>query len=153
MTAPTTERRCVCGAMLDPGVRFHWTSRSEGHYVDAPLAVEGTAHVVTVAAIPDNRSEAEIQLAIRRTLETLGYEVADMSQDRPTRQAPGVPDLWVMGHGRTAWMECKRPGGAVSPAQKRFHAALRANGADVQVVRSEADAIAWHREREKAGAA
>lgn len=100
--------------------------------------------------VVDDRSEAEIQLGIRRALELVGYHVSDLSQDRPTRQTPGIPDLFVMGHGRFAWMEVKRPKGRVSEHQRAWHALAQKNGVPCIVVRSEAEAMAWHEERKAA---
>ena len=93
----------------------------------------------------DTRTEAEVQLAIRRTAEALGYHVYDMSQGRPTRQPSGIPDLYIHGHGRRCWVEVKRPsGGKLSEAQERFLASEQLNGGDAFVARSETDIIRWH---------
>jgi hypothetical protein len=98
-------------------------------------------------AIKDTRTEAEVQLAIRRTAEALGYDVYDLSQGRPTRQPAGVPDLYVRGHGRRVWIEVKRPlGGRVSEHQDRFIAGEIENGGEAFVARSEHDFIEWHGE-------
>ena len=89
----------------------------------------------------DTRLEADIQLAIRRALEALGFSVYDLSQDRATRQTPGLADLYVMGHGRCAWVEVKRPKGRQSEAQVRFEGLVRANGGEYYVWRHEDEAI------------
>lgn len=99
-------------------------------------------------AIKDDRTEAQVQLAIRRAAEVLGYDVYDMSQGRPTRQPAGIPDLYVRGHGRRVWIECKRPrGGKLSEAQHRFIASELGNGGEAMVARSEQDFIRWHEGR------
>jgi hypothetical protein len=97
----------------------------------------------------DTRTEAEVQLAIRRTAEALGYEVLDMSQGRPTRQPSGIPDLYIRGHGRRVWVEVKRPsGGTVTEAQWRFIAGELAHGGEAFVARTERDFIHWHERSE-----
>lgn len=135
MTCPHPD----CGAPLEGlGTFCHACGRYTADVsdrVDAEVRVQ-----------PDDRPEAEIQLAIRRAMETLGYHVSDLSQDRPTRQTPGIPDLWVMGHGRFTWAEVKRPKGRTSKHQDEWHRAARENGAPVAIWRHENDAIAWHKE-------
>ena len=96
----------------------------------------------------DTRSEAEVQLSIRRLAEMLGYTVYDLSQGRPTRQPAGVPDLYLHGHGRRAWIEVKRPnGGRVSEAQQEFIARETGNGGTAFVARTEAAFMEWHEGR------
>jgi hypothetical protein len=85
----------------------------------------------------------DIQLGIRRALEVLGFDVYDLSQDRPTRQTPGLGDLYVIGRGRCAWVEVKRPGGRQSETQELFERRVRANGGEYHVWRSEEEAIRW----------
>lgn len=93
--------------------------------------------------IPDDRSEAEIQLAIRKALTAHGFHVYDLSQDRPTRQTPGLADLYVVGHGTCAWVEVKRPKGRQSDAQKLFERLVTEAGGLYMVWRSEGEAIRW----------
>lgn len=101
--------------------------------------------------VKDTRSEAEVQLAIRRLAELLGYTVYDLSQGRPTRQPVGVPDMYLHGHGRRCWIEVKRPdGGRVSPAQHEFIARENGNGGEAFIARTEADFMAWHERRDAA---
>ena len=98
-------------------------------------------------AVADTRTEAEIQLAIRRTAEVLGYEVYDLSQSRPTQQTPGLPDLYIRGKGRRLWCEVKRPkGGKLSDAQRHFGNMELAHGGEWITARSEQDFIEWHQE-------
>lgn len=94
-------------------------------------------------AAPDDRLEAEIQLATKRALELLGFTVHDLSQDRPTRQTEGLADLYVVGHGRCAWVEMKRPGTDQNVAQRLFGTNVLANGGEYFVCRHESEAIAW----------
>lgn len=51
----------------------------------------------------------------------------------------GTPDLYVVAWG---FLETKTDEGALSPAQKKMHAELRARGERVAVVRTASDALA-----------
>lgn len=93
--------------------------------------------------IPDDRLEDVIQEAGRKALELLGFTVYSLSQDRTTRQTPGIADTYVAGHGRTTWAEWKRPGKNQSPNQLLFEATVTANGAKYHVWRHENEAIEW----------
>lgn len=72
--------------------------------------------------------------AIVRALELAGWTVVKVSDT-------GLPDLVVMRRGVVKFLECKSPGGKVTPAQeetfRRFHAAL----VTVHVVRTPEDAL------------
>lgn len=127
-----------------------WCHVCEAYTADMGPDDPPPASAAKPVSVEDDRSESEIQLGIRRALELVGYHVSDLSQDRPTRQTVGIPDLWVMGHGRFAWMEVKRPKGRASEHQKAWHKIARKNGAPCIIVRSEAEAIAWHNERRAA---
>ncbi len=48
----------------------------------------------------------------------------------------GTPDIMIAHDGRVAFLELKSPKGVLSAAQKETHAALRAAGCPVAVVRS-----------------
>lgn len=93
--------------------------------------------------IPDDRLEDVIQEAGRKALELLGFKVYSLSQDRATRQTPGMADTYVTGHGRTTWAEWKRPGEKQSPDQVDFEIDVVGNGAEYHVWRHESEAIAW----------
>jgi len=93
------------------------------------------------ARLEDTRNEAEIQQAAKVALTMLGYDVSDMSQGRPTRQTPGIPDLYVQGHGVRAWLEMKTPGGRASSAQNEWIARELANGGNAAVACSEMAAV------------
>lgn len=59
--------------------------------------------------------------------------VRNLSQARKTKQAPGLPDLFVVhrGKSRAWWHETKRPvGGRYSPAQIEFRDDMQACGVD-----------------------
>lgn len=117
-------------------------------YVEDMGATTDATPEARARAIKDTRTEAEVQLAIRRTAEALGYDVYDLSQGRPTRQPAGVPDLYVRGHGRRVWIEVKRPsGGHVSEHQEAFIDGEREHGGEAFVARSEQDFILWHEGR------
>jgi len=62
---------------------------------------------------------------------------------RATPKAPGfvsgIPDLLIVYGGRAHFIEVKRPGGKLSPAQKLAISGLRAAGADCAVVESVED--------------
>jgi hypothetical protein len=110
----------------------------------APSEADSPTAAPVPTPVVDDRSEEEIQLGIRRALEVLGFYVYDLSQGRATRQTPGLADLYVVGHGRCAWLEVKRPvKGKQSEAQEVFEQRVRSNGGEYLVVRSESDAIAW----------
>ena len=73
----------------------------------------------------------------------LGYYVHDMSQDRPTRQVAGIPDLYIQGYGVTAWIEVKKLGGKVSDAQDAFIAREVANDGHAMVIYDEVAAVEY----------
>ncbi len=136
---------CPNGHALEGLARFCWAC---GEYVDriGPRQDEPLSH----PPVTDGRVEKEVQSAVCSLLRSLGYHVSDMSQDRPTRQTEGIPDLYVMGHGRATWAEMKRPSkrgakdGGLSPAQIEWHRVSRENGVNVQVWYDETDALRWH---------
>jgi hypothetical protein len=92
-------------------------------------------------AVKDTRSEDEIQKATKHALGLLGYTVCDFSQGRQTRQTPGIPDLYVQGHGVCAWLEMKSAKGKPSPAQVEFVARELANGGSAAIVYSDFEAV------------
>ncbi len=93
--------------------------------------------------IPDDRLEDEIQEAGRKALELLGFTVYSLSQDRATRQTPGIADTYVAGHGRCTWAEWKGPGKKQSDDQVCFEHTVTMHGAEYHVWRHEDEAIAW----------
>ncbi len=75
--------------------------------------------------------EKAVQAQIVQALRALGCHVSATSQTRPSRQALGLPDLWVMHPGWRlyCWIEVKRPSlGRLSPAQRAWHAIARDAG-------------------------
>lgn len=130
-----------CGEPVEASATTHWISATERHRVDEPP--EGEAAGRTNSSIPDTRSEKQIQAAIVEAVETLGGSVYDLSQDRATRQTPGLPDLLVWYRTSWTWAEVKRPAGQLSPAQETFRDRCLAAGAPWACWRSEADAFRW----------
>lgn len=80
-----------------------------------------------IPAVSEERDSAalekEEQAEITKTFRAFGFVVRNLSQPRATKQAPGIPDLWVT-HGTRPlafWWETKRQvGGRFSPAQIDF---------------------------------
>ena len=79
------------------------------------------------------RKERDIQRAIKDWLTVQGYKVYRINNGavfNPKRKCyvfhgtPGVPDLWVVGHGIAAWVEVKSDKGRQSPDQKAFQDSL-----------------------------
>lgn len=97
------------------------------------------------------KPEAQLRLAIRRGLESLGFFVSDLEQNRPTRVTPGIPDLFVMDpiEGGDFWVEVKTPKGRVSAAQKGWHAVARKAGTTVIVARSVGDVVDYVKKTRK----
>ena len=93
--------------------------------------------------IPDDRLEDQIQEAGRKALELLGFTVYSLSQDRATRQTPGIADTYVAGYGRTTWAEWKTEDGVQSDDQVDFDQTVTENGDEYHIWRHENDAIAW----------
>lgn len=106
---------------------------------------EGPTPARAADVIKDDRLEAEIQEAGRKALELLGFTVYSLSQDRATRQTPGIPDTYVVGHGRATWAEWKTAKGRQSAAQLAFEGIAIFNGVEYHVWRHENDAIEWAR--------
>lgn len=85
-------------------------------------------------------TEAEVQRRVVATYKAVGCVVASLSQYRPSKVAPGLPDLYVFPPLRRDptteaivrrapyWHETKRPGGKQSPEQKVWQRACEARG-------------------------
>ncbi len=101
-------------------------------------------------AKPKTTREAAIQAKIVATLEKLGADVTRLNSGHVVTAdgrhmqlcKRGTPDLLTLlpPRGRAWFLEIKTDTGVVSPIQKKRHAALRATGAIVEVVRSPAEA-------------
>ena len=117
----------------------------EEYVADMDASPPQEARTRAAALIPDDRLEDVIQEAGRKALELLGFTVYSISQDRATRQTPGIADTYVAGHGRTTWAEWKTAKGVQSPDQILFEETVTANGDEYHVWRHENEAIEWAR--------
>lgn len=75
--------------------------------------------------------EKDEQLEVVKMYRAHGCLVRNLSQARRTKQAPGLPDLWVVHRGKRQawWHETKRSvGGRYSPAQLEFRDDCQACG-------------------------
>lgn len=67
--------------------------------------------------------EKEEQLVVTKMARAIGFRVDNLSQARRTKQAPGLPDLWLRHRARkfAGWWETKRQiGGKRSSEQEDF---------------------------------
>ena len=93
------------------------------------------------------RSEAEIQAAIVKALNQLGFLVihvpnqATRGRYRYSGLLPGAPDLIVIGNNRIYFMEVKRRNGKQSPSQMIVQQMIEAKGFGYYVVRSVDEAL------------
>lgn len=135
------ERCPTCGAGL---IGYGRVCRACGKPVQQKNA---PARPAPAAAIPDTRSEEEIRLAIRGVLELGGYVAVDLEQgyraDGSSRTRLGLADLYVMGRGRSAWIEVKSVTGKQSDHQRGFEADCRRAGIAYFLWRSETEAMEW----------
>lgn len=80
---------------------------------------------VNRAPKPVNPLEEVTQRTCVKMAEAVGCDIYNLSQDRATRQTPGIPDLLILHTGIPVsfWFETKRPGiKRLSPAQQEFRA-------------------------------
>lgn len=90
---------------------------------------------------PVRRDEARISRSIRRILHDAGYDVTSTEQGYRrgpggTRITPGVPDLYVRGHGVRFWVEVKAPKGRLRESQVAWISREVTAGGRVYVWRS-----------------
>lgn len=93
-------------------------------------------------------TEAQISKEIQTFMKALGFSVWSVEQGfrkerGGTRQTPGIPDLWIMGHGLGVWCEVKRPKGKLRDSQLLFQSEAQANGVLHEVWRDVRDAFDW----------
>lgn len=90
------------------------------------------------------RSEKAIQAALVEALHQLGCHVSSTSQYRPSKQALGLPDLYVMWPSKYAafWIEVKRPGFNRSPTQVAWATIAAGTPVPVLVIHSVAELLA-----------
>lgn len=148
MNADETETDGVvcpgCGRKLGGLGTFCWNCE------DYVAALAGEEDEDPEPAVPEP-SEEEIRHGISEHARALGYAVVDTEQGwRPgpghSRVTPGLSDLIVLGDGRLAFAEVKRPGRSLTDAQDAFRSAVVRAGADFQVWTSLSDFFEWHGE-------
>ena len=65
--------------------------------------------------------ESDIKRAVKLLFESVGFWVYSLSQDRPSHQTPGLPDLYALHLTKgSVWIETKAPDGRTSEAQDIF---------------------------------
>lgn len=82
-------------------------------------------------AIDPDAIEKDEQREVVKMYRAHGCLVRNLSQARRTKQAPGLPDLWIVHRGKAKawWMEVKRQaGGRLSPGQIEFQEDCRLCG-------------------------
>lgn len=118
-----------------------------GQYLEDMMAATTDPSPAARDALPDTRPEVDIRMAIRKVLELHGFVVVDFEQgyrpDGSTRVRKGLPDLYCMGHGTSAWIEVKAAKGRLSEHQKAFRDDCQRAGVAWFCWRSEAEAIQW----------
>ncbi len=85
-----------------------------------------------------NQLEKGVQHDIKGYLELEGFFVSNFSQARPSKQTPGIPDLYAV-HRKwrfRLWIEVKRPGETTTLLQRGWHLAAIEAGANVLVADS-----------------
>ena len=99
-----------------------------------------------VGPLADEPSEKAIVARGRDLLHQLGCSTYSLQQTRPSRQARGFPDLFVMSPrlGGFFW-EAKAPGGRQSPAQVAFEQECQRCG--VEYLCGDLDALLAYLER------
>lgn len=78
-------------------------------------------------------SERELQDAVLELAVMLGYLAYHTFDSR--KSVAGFPDLVIVGHGRSIFIELKSAKGPVRPAQREWLSALASAGQEVHVVR------------------
>ena len=74
-------------------------------------------------------TEKQVQAAVKDLLGQMSVEVWDTSQPFAAAITPGLPDLLCICPKRGVFfVECKRPGGKQTPAQRGFQAACEVAG-------------------------
>lgn len=77
----------------------------------------------------DVPTEKQTQHGVKTLLDKLGVSYFDTSQPHRAMITPGVPDLICFSRRRGHfYVEVKRPGGKLSPAQEKFRDLCRETG-------------------------
>jgi hypothetical protein len=80
-------------------------------------------------------TEASLQEQIVLLLRLKGYLVHIVHKNVANKDwVKGIPDLHVLGNGRTLYIECKSKKGKLSPSQEEGILFLRSHGMEVRVV-------------------
>ena len=92
--------------------------------------------------------ESAISREISDFLRTIGFAVYSTEQGYRkerggTRQTPGIPDLILLGHGFTSFVEVKGPKGKLRPSQEAFRDECTANGVSWHCWRDVREAWDW----------
>lgn len=128
---------CARGHQLMGLRTYCWVCHDEGQDGTLPEPVEPARPAI------DERTEKEIQHAIKKTVHGMGFRTWDTSQPHAAKITPGLPDLFVAGRGVCAWIEVKRADGHLTEAQERFRETVLANGGHHLVARHEAEVVAF----------
>ena len=91
----------------------------------------------------DQRTEAQIQQAIKNLLKQFSFAVWDTSQPFKARITPGLADLFVAGRGYNLWVEVKAGYNKQTPEQIEFQREVEANGGMYLLAYSEMDVATW----------
>lgn len=78
---------------------------------------------------PDVPTEKAVVARLMYVYKSVGCSIYSTQQTRPSRQALGLPDLYVV-HPRLGgwWHEAKRPGGRQSTVQRAFQLTVETAG-------------------------
>jgi hypothetical protein len=81
---------------------------------------------------PPTLSESQMQTGITRAAKQLGYLVFHTTYAIGSEK--GYPDLHIVGHGRSWFLELKGPKPKIYPEQEAWIEALQAHGYDARFV-------------------
>ena len=81
----------------------------------------------------DTQSEAMLQAVVITMAERLGFLTYSIPDSRRTN--PGYPDVHIVGHGVSVYVECKTAKGRVRREQKTWLAELQRAGIPAMILR------------------
>ncbi len=93
-----------------------------------------------------SRTESDIAAACDALARSLGWAVESYSDARQVRTAPGLPDRRYVRAARRVWVECKAPGGKLTPEQHRFLVSELDAGAHATVIDDDAQLLRLFRD-------
>ncbi len=106
-------------------------------YYEMLANVQRRPKSITGQALADVKREADLHDQILDYCKDKGWICVHSRMDRPSTNQVGTVDAIVAtDDGRTLWVECKRAGGKLTPAQNAFIHWLERNHQQVCVVRS-----------------